>query len=197
MARQGLTILVAFIFAAILGAVAYLELSPSLAASLSAKAKDEKRSALQLLSPKPGSMPALTRGATSAVSRVPDLAKAGGGVSILSGVEALRARAAAINAGQHVFNIHLAPDLFRDPQLVVIVAMCHNRASYFLQQLSSLRRVPGIERALLVISQDVFDDDYEAALQTIDFMPYMRLFFPDALQLHPTSFPGTFKARTE
>lgn len=106
-------------------------------------------------------------------------------------IEALRERANSMNKDQTIMNKHLCPWISQvADNAVVIVVMVHNRLSYFAEFLNSLKDIQNIEKSFLVISQDVFSDDIDRLLDSVDFMCFIRIFYPGSLQLNPNQFPG-------
>lgn len=77
-----------------------------------------------------------------------------------------------------------------DPALVVIVVMAHNRPSNLEALFDSLRKVRGISKALVVVSQDFASEALDAAIAKVDFCLLLRIFLPASTQLHPHEFPG-------
>lgn len=116
-----------------------------------------------------------------------NLSWAVGNVS-LDAVRALRVFVEQLNGAQTVHNLDaygpLGPD---DP---VIVVQVHNRWHYLFSLLSSLKRAPGINRTLLVLSHDEYNPIIEALPAQVTFCKMMRIFFPHAIQLYPAQFPG-------
>ncbi|CAG2203005.1 MGAT2 [Mytilus edulis] len=93
------------------------------------------------------------------------------------------------NAEQYVHNLQKY-GLSLGPESVVIVVQVHDRANYLKILLDSLRKVKGIEKTLLIFSHDVFSEQLNSIVETIDFCPVMQIFFPVSAQLHPKEFPG-------
>lgn len=109
------------------------------------------------------------------------------------GIKELREKATRFNRVDHVQNAALFPQTFQrlaSDDVVVIVVMVHQRLDFLRTLLASLRAVRGIESAVLVISFDVYDDALLELMASIDFCLFIKLFFAEALQLHPNSFPG-------
>lgn len=94
-----------------------------------------------------------------------------------------------INAQQYVHNLHRF-GLILGPESVVIVVQVHDRSNYLKILLDSLRKVKGIEKTLLIFSHDVYSQELNSIVQSIDFCPVMQIFFPVSAQLHPKEFPG-------
>jgi hypothetical protein len=53
------------------------------------------------------------------------------------------------------------------PEFAVVVVMVHNRSSYLVATLRSLRAVRGIEHALLVVSRDVMGGPVDAVVDAV------------------------------
>eukprot|EP00039_Didymoeca_costata_P010349 m.139308 g.139308 ORF g.139308 m.139308 type:complete len:459 (-) comp14796_c0_seq1:213-1589(-) len=96
------------------------------------------------------------------------------------------------NREQKIYNKEKFGDLdWESESLVVLVIMVHRRHLYLKNLLNSLREVRGIEKSLLIISQDYYTPELDAVLDTIDFCLVMRIFLPASSFLHPKEFPGT------
>lgn len=93
------------------------------------------------------------------------------------------------NSEQYVHNLQEF-GLSLGPESVVIVVQVHDRANYLKILLDSLRKVKGIEKTLLIFSHDVFSQELNSIIQSIDFCPVMQIYFPVSAQLHPKEFPG-------
>lgn len=73
---------------------------------------------------------------------------------------------------------------------VVLVVQVHDRAEHLRLLLESLRRAPGVENALLVLSHDLWADELNRLAAAVDFCPVLQVFFPFSVQLYPREFPG-------
>ncbi|XP_044292211.1 alpha-1,6-mannosyl-glycoprotein 2-beta-N-acetylglucosaminyltransferase, partial [Varanus komodoensis] len=74
---------------------------------------------------------------------------------------------------------------------VALVVQVHERAEHLRLLLASLRRAPGAEKVLLVLSHDVWSAELNALAASVDFCAVLQVFFPFSLQLYPGEFPGT------
>ncbi|KAJ6654031.1 hypothetical protein lerEdw1_007540 [Lerista edwardsae] len=74
---------------------------------------------------------------------------------------------------------------------VALVVQVHERSEHLRLLLSSLRRAPGAEKVLLVLSHDVWAPELNALAAAVDFCAVLQVFFPFSLQLYPGEFPGT------
>ncbi|ETE62525.1 Alpha-1,6-mannosyl-glycoprotein 2-beta-N-acetylglucosaminyltransferase, partial [Ophiophagus hannah] len=74
---------------------------------------------------------------------------------------------------------------------VALVVQVHERAEHLRILLDSLRRAPGVEKVLLVLSHDVWSAELNALAASVDFCAVLQIFFPFSLQLYPGEFPGT------
>lgn len=73
----------------------------------------------------------------------------------------------------------------------VITIQVHNRLSYLLHLIGSLRAAKYISTTLLIISHDVYNETINEALRkAIDFCMFTQIFYPHSIQTHPLSFPG-------
>ena len=76
----------------------------------------------------------------------------------------------------------------KDP---VFVVQTHNRAGFLQILLHSLSKVEGIERALLIISSDLYDNAINEEVRAIDFCQFQHIFYPFSAAWFPNQFPGT------
>ncbi|XP_061468609.1 alpha-1,6-mannosyl-glycoprotein 2-beta-N-acetylglucosaminyltransferase [Rhineura floridana] len=76
-------------------------------------------------------------------------------------------------------------------EAVAVVVQVHERAEHLRLLLASLRRAPGVEKVLLVLSHDVWSAELNALAASVDFCAVLQVFFPFSLQLYPGEFPGT------
>ncbi|XP_074602354.1 alpha-1,6-mannosyl-glycoprotein 2-beta-N-acetylglucosaminyltransferase [Brevipalpus obovatus] len=92
------------------------------------------------------------------------------------------------NANRVVHNedIH-GPLMPNDP---VIVVQVHNRIYYLNLLISSLSKVKGIEKALIIFSHDIFNDEINSLVSNIKFCKILQIFYPYSLQAYPNEFPG-------
>ena len=72
----------------------------------------------------------------------------------------------------------------------VVVVQVHNRGNYLQGLIDSLSLTSGIDRALVIFSHDVFDDNINTIISRITFCRVIQIFYPFSLQLYPNSFPG-------
>ena len=77
------------------------------------------------------------------------------------------------------------------PNDPVVVIQVHNRGNYLQGLIHSLSITDGIEKALLIFSHDVYDDNINSIIAGIKFCRVMQIFYPFSLQVYPNSFPGT------
>ncbi|CAK8693192.1 unnamed protein product [Clavelina lepadiformis] len=97
-------------------------------------------------------------------------------------------RALDMNYAQQVHNVNKFGE--HTSGTAVILIQVHDRAVFFTHLIDSLRVVRGIEKATIVISMDKFSTEINDIIATIDFCRYITIFFPFAMQLFPSSFPG-------
>lgn len=74
---------------------------------------------------------------------------------------------------------------------VLITIQVHNRITYLSHLVESLRVANDINQALLIISHDVYDDEINELIRTIDFCMVMQIFYPYSIQMNPLNFPGS------
>lgn len=82
----------------------------------------------------------------------------------------IRAAIKKINDEQHIYNLRKF-GLKLNSESTVIVIQAHNRAEYLKILLDSLRNVRGIERALVIVSHDVYSETLNTIVQSVDFCP--------------------------
>lgn len=54
----------------------------------------------------------------------------------------------------------------------------------------SLAQVRDISQVLLVFSHDIFDEEINELVQSVDFCKVLQIFYPHSIQTHPHEFPG-------
>ncbi|XP_077180297.1 alpha-1,6-mannosyl-glycoprotein 2-beta-N-acetylglucosaminyltransferase [Paroedura picta] len=74
---------------------------------------------------------------------------------------------------------------------LALVVQVHERAEHLRLLLASLRRAPGAEKVLLVLSHDVWSPELNALAASVDFCAVVQIFFPFSRQLYPREFPGS------
>ncbi|VDQ16696.1 unnamed protein product [Trichobilharzia regenti] len=67
----------------------------------------------------------------------------------------------------------------------------HNRTLELTLLIESLRRVKGIEKALVIFSHDFYSDEMNNLIASIRFTRTVQIFYPHSTQIFPNSFPGT------
>jgi len=73
---------------------------------------------------------------------------------------------------------------------VVIVIQVHNRIKYLRHLIKSFSVSAGIENTLLIFSHDVWDEEINFLVRSIDFCMTLQIFYPHSLQTHKNVFPG-------
>eukprot|EP00088_Acartia_fossae_P004770 TRINITY_DN12067_c0_g1_i4.p1 TRINITY_DN12067_c0_g1~~TRINITY_DN12067_c0_g1_i4.p1 ORF type:complete len:517 (-),score=99.95 TRINITY_DN12067_c0_g1_i4:174-1724(-) len=81
-------------------------------------------------------------------------------------------------------------DKFGSDFKYVIAVQVHNRVQYLRQLLESLREARGIDQTLLIFSHDVYQDDINSMVRSINFTRVLQIFYPFSIQTHPYTFPG-------
>jgi alpha-1,6-mannosyl-glycoprotein beta-1,2-N-acetylglucosaminyltransferase len=74
---------------------------------------------------------------------------------------------------------------------VIIVVQVHNRVAYLRHLISSLSLVTSIHTTLIIFSLDIWDEQINTLVRSIDFTATLQIFYPYSLQTHPNIFPGT------
>ncbi|TFK03068.1 guanine nucleotide-binding protein G(t) subunit alpha-2 [Platysternon megacephalum] len=93
-----------------------------------------------------------------------------------------------LNFDQPVRNLARFPR--RPPGELVLVVQVHERAEHLRLLLDSLRRAPGVENALLVLSHDLWSEALNRLAAQVEFCQVLQIFFPFSTQLYPREFPG-------
>jgi len=73
---------------------------------------------------------------------------------------------------------------------IVIVVQVHDRIKYLRHLIRSLSLASGIDKTLLIFSHDVWDEQLNYLVRSIDFAKVLQIFYPFSLQTHEHSFPG-------
>jgi len=78
-------------------------------------------------------------------------------------------------------------------QTVVIMVQVHNRIKYLRHLIKSFSEASGIDKTLLIFSHDIWDEEINYLVRSIDFCKTTQIFYPLSLQTHKTIFPGKSK----
>ncbi|NWR81459.1 MGAT2 acetylglucosaminyltransferase, partial [Centropus unirufus] len=73
---------------------------------------------------------------------------------------------------------------------LAVVVQVHERGEHLRLLLESLRRAPGVEKLLLVLSHDLWAEELNRLAASVDFCAVLQIFFPFSIQLYPGEFPG-------
>jgi len=92
------------------------------------------------------------------------------------------------NTGQAIHNGELFGPVTNST--VIIAVQVHNRLTYLRYLIQSLSQATGISSTLLIFSHDVWDQEINTLVRSIDFTQTMQIFYPYSLQTHPNTFPG-------
>ncbi|CDS40406.1 alpha 16 mannosyl glycoprotein [Echinococcus multilocularis] len=107
--------------------------------------------------------------------------------AIVANLHLLRNHILSINEAQYIHNI----DRFgKASPLFIIIIQVHQRYTHLLYLIESLRRVRGIEEALVVFSHDFFSPEINRMIAAIRFVRFTQIFFPYSRQIFLNSFPG-------
>jgi len=74
---------------------------------------------------------------------------------------------------------------------IIIVVQVHKRITYLKHLIDSLAIAKDISKTLLVFSHDVYDEEINELVQSIEFCMTTQIFYPFSIQTHPYEFPGT------
>ncbi|XP_017777128.1 PREDICTED: alpha-1,6-mannosyl-glycoprotein 2-beta-N-acetylglucosaminyltransferase isoform X2 [Nicrophorus vespilloides] len=103
-------------------------------------------------------------------------------------ISEMKRNIALYNLQQTVYNEDLFGSLQNDS--VVIVVQIHDRITYLRHLIVSLAQARDISQALIVFSHDIYDEEINTLVQSIDFCKVMQIFYPYSIQVHPSQFPG-------
>ncbi|CAB4056252.1 MGAT2 [Lepeophtheirus salmonis] len=95
-----------------------------------------------------------------------------------------------LNAGEKIQNMDLFGSNFSSNETVVIVVQVHDRVEYLKELIQSFSKAQNIHSALLILSHDVWNDEINKLVRSIDFVRFMQIFYPLSIQTHPNEFPG-------
>ena len=73
----------------------------------------------------------------------------------------------------------------------MFVVQTHNRSGFLKILLHSLSKVKNIEKALLIISSDLYDLAINEEVSKINFCQFQHIFYPFSAAWFPKQFPGT------
>lgn len=85
-------------------------------------------------------------------------------------ISLIKAEIAKINKAQKIHNLDRF-GLKLDAESVVIVVQVHDRHDYLRILLDSLKKVRNIHKTLLIISHDVYAEELNELVESIDFVP--------------------------
>jgi alpha-1,6-mannosyl-glycoprotein beta-1,2-N-acetylglucosaminyltransferase len=74
--------------------------------------------------------------------------------------------------------------------LAVIVVQVHNRIQYLRQLIISFSQAKDIDRTLIIFSHDIWDDEVNELINSVDFAKTLQIFYPCSIQTHTNAFPG-------
>lgn len=112
--------------------------------------------------------------------------------------ESLKALFANSNTEQFIRNKYLIDELLvpgsidsqLSPKLLVILIQVHSRLIYLKELIYSLKNVRHIEKALVIFSHDIYDDEINEIVKSIKFCATLQIFYPYSLQVYKNEFPG-------
>ncbi|XP_041374173.1 alpha-1,6-mannosyl-glycoprotein 2-beta-N-acetylglucosaminyltransferase-like [Gigantopelta aegis] len=74
---------------------------------------------------------------------------------------------------------------------IVILVQVHNRPDQLQILIDSFHKMRYINETLVIFSHDFYSQDLFDVIAKIDFCPYMQIFYPYAIQVYNSQFPGT------
>lgn len=93
------------------------------------------------------------------------------------------------NKYQKIFNFEQFGPV--NNETILITIQVHDRLSYLLHLIESLKAAASISKILLIISHDVYNETINEVLHSeIDFCMFTQIFYPFSIQTHPLIFPG-------
>ncbi|BFZ02173.1 hypothetical protein BsWGS_05212 [Bradybaena similaris] len=104
-------------------------------------------------------------------------------------IEALKQEIIRINKEQVIHNLDKY-QLNLSMNGLVFVIQVHDRVDYLRTVVDSMRKVQGIENSLIVVSHDVYSDQLNEVVNSVEFCPVMQIFFPFSQQVYSHEFPG-------
>jgi len=93
-----------------------------------------------------------------------------------------------INNQQNIWNLEKFGNITNSTTVIAI--QVHNRATYLRYLIESLSISSNIDKSFLIFSHDVWDENINSIISSINFTRVQQIFFPHSLQLHPHTFPG-------
>lgn len=100
----------------------------------------------------------------------------------------IREKVKSRNQYQPIINELMYANVMSRTQIIVI--QVDKNVEYLKILLKSLETVAGITKSLIIFSHNVYDDNINALIETIDFVRYTQIFYPYSSQLHPNIFPS-------
>ncbi|XP_071521141.1 alpha-1,6-mannosyl-glycoprotein 2-beta-N-acetylglucosaminyltransferase-like isoform X2 [Panulirus ornatus] len=92
------------------------------------------------------------------------------------------------NEQQRVYNEERYGQVLSNTSILLV--QVHNRLENLRYLVESMRKVRGLQEALVIFSHDLWDPAINAFVRNITEFRVMQIFFPFSIQLHPFSYPG-------
>ncbi|XP_041374168.1 alpha-1,6-mannosyl-glycoprotein 2-beta-N-acetylglucosaminyltransferase-like [Gigantopelta aegis] len=73
---------------------------------------------------------------------------------------------------------------------IIILVQVHSRPDQLQMLIDSFRKMRYINETLVIFSHDFYSQDVFDVIAKIDFCPYMQIFYPYAIQVYNSQFPG-------
>ena len=83
--------------------------------------------------------------------------------------ENIRDKALSINRMERVLNEDRFPNHLTSPEAIILVVQVHNRANYFKYLIESLKAIRDVDRVLVIISHDLYSEEMNSLVRSIDF----------------------------
>ncbi|KAG5675235.1 hypothetical protein PVAND_005156 [Polypedilum vanderplanki] len=93
------------------------------------------------------------------------------------------------NEEQRILNIERYGPITKDTFFITI--QVHNRIAYLRHLVDSLKKAKNIDKALLIFSHDLYDNEINELIRSIDFCMVLQIFYPYSIQIYSNVFPGT------
>jgi hypothetical protein len=128
---------------------------------------------------------------TSTTSTTTSTDKAGGVTSKSEGMETVQDLGSE-SAEVTTTEAPTTPKVYQMPEFLVIVIQIHSRLNYLRELVDSLRDVKYIGQSLVIFSHDVWDDDMNEFIRSIDFCAVLFHFYFFIFNSFVNNFNSTF-----
>ena len=95
-----------------------------------------------------------------------------------------------INYEEKIKNQEIFGPINNNSNSTIIVIQVHDRIHYLRHLINSLNTSIGISQSLIIFSHDVWDEEINQLVESIDFTKVLQIFYPFSNQTYPREFPG-------